>query len=57
MMDQLGAQSGLDSNQLGDALAQLLPTLVNQMTPDGEVPADNDQLISDGLAALTRGNA
>jgi uncharacterized protein YidB (DUF937 family) len=57
MMDQLGAQTGLDSSQLGDALAQLLPTLVNQMTPDGQVPSDHEQVISDGLAALARGNA
>jgi uncharacterized protein YidB (DUF937 family) len=54
MMDQLGAQTGLDQNQLGDALAQLLPNLVNQMTPDGEVPSNDQQLISEGLATLSR---
>jgi uncharacterized protein YidB (DUF937 family) len=35
-------------------LAQVLPELVNQLTPNGKVPDNHGDLISQGLAALLR---
>jgi uncharacterized protein YidB (DUF937 family) len=52
LLSQLQAGTGMDSNQLGNTLAQLLPNVVDQLTPEGEIPSNHDQLISDGLAAL-----
>lgn len=51
-LGQLAAKVGLTPEQASGGLAQLLPELVNQMTPSGQVPADHHDLISDALAAL-----
>jgi uncharacterized protein YidB (DUF937 family) len=51
---QLASQLGLTADQASRGLAQVLPDLVNQMTPSGEVPANDRDLISDALATLRR---
>ncbi len=56
MLGQLGAGTGLSQDQLGDAIAQLLPNLVNEMTPEGQVPDNHQDLVSGGLAALLGGS-
>jgi len=43
----LAAKLGLDSSQLSQQLAEHLPTLVDSLTPGGELPADN--LLAQGL--------
>jgi uncharacterized protein YidB (DUF937 family) len=46
LMGQIAQQFGGDAQQASGALAQLLPQLIDQLTPQGQVPADN------GLGAL-----
>lgn len=50
----LANQFGLDSQQLGGMLAQYLPDVVNQLTPEGRLPdnAASGDLVQGGLAAL-----
>jgi uncharacterized protein YidB (DUF937 family) len=52
-LERLASKFGLSSDQASGGLAQLLPELVNQMTPAGQVPDNHHELISEGLAALT----
>ena len=54
-LGQLASQYGLTPDQASGGLAQLLPELVNQMTPEGEVPGNEHSVISDALATLARG--
>ena len=48
----IASQLGLDHAQVSGGLAQLLPQLVNQMTPNGTVPANHSDLLSEGLSLL-----
>jgi uncharacterized protein YidB (DUF937 family) len=34
----LAAKAGISPDQVGNAIAQLLPALVNKLTPNGSVP-------------------
>jgi uncharacterized protein YidB (DUF937 family) len=54
-LSQLGSQLGIDPATVGTHLSQMLPSLVNQMTPDGTVPADHHDILADGLQAILRG--
>ncbi|MDE0856727.1 MAG: YidB family protein [Nevskia sp.] len=49
---QIASQLGMDHGQVSGGLAQLLPQLINQMTPNGSVPANHADLLSEGLALL-----
>ena len=48
----LAQHFGLSEEQASGSLAQVLPELVNQMTPQGQVPPEHHDLISDALAQL-----
>lgn len=37
-LSQLGAQLGMDGSSLAGELSQILPSLIDQMTPQGQVP-------------------
>jgi uncharacterized protein YidB (DUF937 family) len=39
LLNQLAARTGLGADQISHGLAQVLPKLVNHLTPDGTVPA------------------
>jgi uncharacterized protein YidB (DUF937 family) len=52
LLNQLGSQVGLDAGQLSHGLAQVLPNLINQMTPEGRIPENHHDLIAEGLQAL-----
>ncbi|WP_174875099.1 YidB family protein [Vogesella oryzae] len=47
----LAAKLGLDSNQLAQQVAEHLPTLIDRLTPNSEVPQGND-LLSQGASLL-----
>lgn len=47
----LAAKFGMGGADIGDGLAKYLPEVVNQLTPEGRIP-ENNQLIEQGLAAL-----
>ena len=49
----IAAQLGMSNGQASSAMAQILPELINQLTLDGQVPANHGDLISKGLAMLT----
>ena len=51
-LGQLARRFGLSTEQASDGLAQLMPELVNQMTPAGEVPADHNEVIAQALDQL-----
>lgn len=53
-ISRLANQYGMTPDQASGGLAQLLPELVNQMTPAGDVPNDEHTMISDALASLAR---
>jgi len=41
ILGQFAKQAGIGSHQAGSVLASILPELVNQMTPKGQVPQGN----------------
>ena len=49
----IASQLGMSQGQAGSAMAQILPELINQFTPDGQVPGNHADLISKGLSMLT----
>lgn len=51
-VSELAAQTGMPEQQVGEGLASLLPELVNQLTPQGRLPADND--VDDAMGSLRR---
>ncbi len=48
----LAQKVGIDSTQVAGTLATLLPQVINQLTPEGQVPAEN-KLLELGIAGLT----
>ena len=50
-LQQMAQQVGLDPGQLGGALSKLLPQVVDQLTPNGQVPAGG---VGDALGMLTK---
>jgi uncharacterized protein YidB (DUF937 family) len=56
---QIASQLGIDSGAAGNMLSQVLPGLVDKMTPDGALPQGGGQdagdLLQAGLKALLSG--
>ena len=50
----LAAQLGVSPEQASDSLADMLPQLIDQVTPDGRVPQGGD-LVAQGLDMLKKG--
>lgn len=53
-LQQIAAQLGMSPEQASGSLAELLPTVVDQLTPNGQLPQGGD-LLSQGLDALKKG--
>jgi uncharacterized protein YidB (DUF937 family) len=53
-LGNLAAQLGTSNGQAGSILSQILPELVNQLTPNGQIPDNHNDLLSQGLALLKR---
>ena len=51
---QIASQLGMQPSAASGALAALLPQIVNQMTPQGNVPSNHNDLLSMALSALTK---
>jgi uncharacterized protein YidB (DUF937 family) len=49
---QIASQLGMDHGQVAGGLAQMLPQLINSLTPNGQVPANHSDLLSQALSAL-----
>ena len=52
VLDQLARHFNLSEEEASAGLAQVMPELVNEMTPEGQVPDDQDQMISEALSQL-----
>ena len=53
-LSRLSQQLGVPSDQVAGGLAQLLPQVVNQLSPAGDVPSDADDVLTSALSSLTR---
>ena len=53
-LSQLSQRLGVSSDQVASGLAQILPQVVNQLSPAGEVPPEADDVLSSALSSLTR---
>lgn len=51
-MGDLASKLGMPAGQAGSVMAQILPELINQLTPQGQVPENSNQNISDELSQL-----
>ena len=51
-MNDLASKLGMPAGQAGSVMAQVLPELINQLTPQGQVLVNSDQGISDELSKL-----
>jgi uncharacterized protein YidB (DUF937 family) len=56
-LGQIAQQLGLPQQDAAGGLAQMLPDVVDQMTPQGEIPDNSSDLVSQVLANLQRGHA
>ena len=52
-IQQIASKLGVDASQTSGSLAQLLPQLIDKLTPDGAVPQDTNQL-EQGLAGFRK---
>jgi uncharacterized protein YidB (DUF937 family) len=53
-LSKLSQQLGVPQGEVAGGLAHILPNVVNHLTPDGEVPANADDLLGAGLASVER---
>ena len=51
-VQDVASKLGVDPQQASGALASVLPELVHQLTPDGHIPANSGELLTQGLAML-----
>jgi uncharacterized protein YidB (DUF937 family) len=51
-LGNVASQLGMSHGEASSAMAQILPELVNQLTPNGRVPDDSGDLISRALSML-----
>ena len=49
---QIASQLGLDHGQASGALAQLLPEVINHLTPQGQVTTESHDMLSQTLSML-----
>ena len=51
-LSRLAEELHVPQQEVADGFAEILPEMVNQLTPDGQLPPDADQLFDGGLAEL-----
>jgi uncharacterized protein YidB (DUF937 family) len=51
-ISDMASRLNMPEDQTGSAMAQMLPEIINRLTPEGQVPENSDQEISQGLSAL-----
>jgi len=56
-LGQIAQQLGMSQQEAAGSMAQMLPELVNEMTPQGQIPANDNDLVSQVLASLQRSDA
>lgn len=53
-LSDIAAKLGMSQAQAGSAMSQVLPELINQLTPQGQVTPDSENSVAEGLEALAR---
>ena len=53
-LGNLATQLGTSNGQAGSILSQILPELVNQLTPNGQIPDNHSDVLAKGLEMLRR---
>ena len=51
-LSRLSQQLGVGRQEVSQGMAQIVPEMVNQLTPDGNVPDDSDDVLGRGIGAL-----
>ena len=51
---QMAERLGVPREQVAQAFAEIMPELVDQLTPEGQVPAHADAVMDEGRAALEK---
>lgn len=51
---RIAQQLGMPERQVAQGFAQILPEMVNQLTPDGQVPPDADDVLAAGRTELEK---
>ena len=54
VLSDIASKLGMSQDQAGSAMSQVLPELINQLTPQGQVTPDSENSVAEGLDALTR---
>jgi uncharacterized protein YidB (DUF937 family) len=49
---QIAQRLGVPEQQVAQAFAEIMPEMVNQLTPDGQLPPQADEVLADGTAEL-----
>jgi uncharacterized protein YidB (DUF937 family) len=55
-LGQIAQQLGITHEQASDGVAQMLPQVVDQMTPAGQIPENHGDLVTEALAILQQGH-
>ena len=56
-LDQIAQQLGMSRQDAAGGMASMLPDLVNEMTPQGQLPENSNDLVSQVLASLQQSDA
>ena len=54
-LGQIAQQLGVSREEASSGVAQMLPQVVDQMTPAGQIPENHGDLVNEALAILQRG--
>jgi len=53
-LSNLSSQLGIGQDEVANGFSEILPEVVDQLSPQGELPADADQTLDAGQSALER---
>lgn len=53
-LGQIAQQLGMGQHEAAGGLASILPQLIDQMTPTGQVPAESNDLVNQALSILNQ---
>ena len=53
-LSRLSQQLGVGKDEVAEGMAQIVPEMVNQLTPDGNVPQDSDDVLGRGISPLAQ---
>lgn len=51
-ISELASRAGMPEDQARTGIAQILPELMNQFTPEGRVPENQDEVLSQSMSSL-----